>query len=106
MRDYCDVRDVVRAYQLLLEKGENGSAYNIASGRGVTIDEVLAVVVRLTRESITIVDDCDRQRQVDLACLIGDPWRVRSLGWKPEIPLERTIEAMLDYQRTHAIDER
>lgn len=100
VRDYCDVRDVVRGYQLLLEKGENGSAYNIASGRGVAIDEVLATVVRLARGSITIVDDCDRQRPVDLACLIGDPSRVQSLGWKPEISLEETIEAMLDHDRS------
>lgn len=104
VRDYSDVRDVVRAYQILLQKGENGAVYNVASGRGVTVNQVLDVVTRLSRASVSIADDCNRQRPADLACLIGDPSRVLSLGWKPEIFFEETVAAMLDHERGLTVD--
>jgi GDP-4-dehydro-6-deoxy-D-mannose reductase len=105
-RDYSDVRDIVRGYWLLLERGEPGEVYNLCSGRSWSIQAVLDFVLNLsTVKGITIKTDPARLRPSDVMILEGDPGKVhKATGWKVEIPFEQTLTELLDYwrQRTRA----
>ncbi len=100
IRDFTDVRDVVRAYWLATEKGEPGEVYNIASGRGYKIKEILDILLKFTDKKVKIEKDPSRFRPSDVAELVGDSTKFRKLtGWKPEIPFEKTLEDLLNYWR-------
>ncbi|HET9328765.1 MAG TPA: GDP-mannose 4,6-dehydratase [Candidatus Eisenbacteria bacterium] len=99
-RDFTDVRDMVRAYWLALEKGEPGEVYNIATGRSWTIREVLDQLLSLTTTKIEVRQDPARLRPSDVPVLLGDSSKfVKVTGWKPTIPFEQTLRDMLDYWR-------
>lgn len=99
-RDFVDVRDVVRAYVLAARHGTPGSTYNICSGRAVSIRQLLDSLLELARCPIAIRPDPDRMRPADIPLLIGDPGRFHSAtGWSPEIPLDETLRALLDWWR-------
>jgi GDP-4-dehydro-6-deoxy-D-mannose reductase len=99
-RDLTDVRDTVRAYRAILERGVAGRAYNVCSGSALAIRELLDALLARARVPIEVKVDPARYRPNDLPLLLGNPTRIRSeLGWKPEIPLERTIEDLLEYWR-------
>lgn len=96
IRDFADVRDVVRAYWLLLEKAEPG-AYNVCSGRGRTIGELLEVLLEASKVHVEVRVDPARLRPSDVPIQVGDPSRLRAAtGWEPQIPLERTLVELLD----------
>ena len=105
-RDYSDVRDIVRGYWLLLERGEPGEVYNLCSGRSWSIQAVLDFVLNLsTVKGIAVKTDPARLRPSDVMILEGDPGKVhKATGWKVEIPFEQTLTELLDYwrQRTRA----
>jgi GDP-4-dehydro-6-deoxy-D-mannose reductase len=100
-RDYSDVRDVVRGYWLLLERGEPGEVYNLCSGRSWSIRQVLDFLLEQSpAKGITVRPDPARFRPSDVMVLEGDPSKVAdALGWKVEIPFERTLTDLLDYWR-------
>ena len=99
-RDFTDVRDMVRAYWLALEKCAPGEVYNIASGRAWRIKDVLDHLLGLSRVKIEVKQDPARLRPSDVPVLIGDATRFSSAtGWKPTIPFERTLADMLEYWR-------
>jgi GDP-4-dehydro-6-deoxy-D-mannose reductase len=96
VRDYTDVRDVVRAYWALLEKGEEGEVYNVCSGRGRRIGDLLDELLRASGARVEIKVDPARLRPSDVSVLVGDPTRLRTAtGWEPRIPLERTLGDLL-----------
>jgi GDP-4-dehydro-6-deoxy-D-mannose reductase len=95
VRDFLDVRDVVRAYGWLMEQGESGSIYNVCSGEGHTLLALLDQLVAASGTGARIVVDPERFRLVDIPVLVGDPERVRSLGWEPRIPLRQTLQDLL-----------
>lgn len=100
MRDFTDVRDVVRAYRLLAEVGEAGAVYNVCSGVAVRIGEVLERLARLARTSVEVVEDPSLFRPVDVPVLRGDARKVRAAtGWAPEIALDTTLSDVLDHWR-------
>jgi GDP-4-dehydro-6-deoxy-D-mannose reductase len=100
VRDYTDVRDVVRAYGALLEKGEGGVAYNVCSGTGLPVREVLDILLAGSGARVEVRVDPERLRPSDIPILIGDPGRLRAAtGWEPRIPLERTLGDLLDFWR-------
>jgi GDP-4-dehydro-6-deoxy-D-mannose reductase len=99
VRDYSDVRDVARAYLTLLERGEKGAAYNVASGKGVALGEALRVLLKHARAPIEVQADPARHRPADLTYLVGDPARLKALGWAPRFEIEETLEALLDGAR-------
>lgn len=100
VRDFTDVRDVARAYTLALEKCEPGEIYNIASGKGIRIGELLDKLVSLSSVNIKIEQDPERMRPSDVELLIGDATKFRKkTGWQPEIPLEQTLRDILDFWR-------
>ena len=100
IRDFTDVRDMVKAYWLAAEKGKPGEVYNICSGKGYEIKKVLDILLSLTKEKIEIKKDPKRMRPSDVAVLVGDCKKFREVtGWKPEIPFEKTLEDLLNYWR-------
>ena len=93
VRDYGDVRDVVRAYRLLLERGAHGEAYNVCTGHGHIMRHLLDLLCSIAGFRPTIVQDPTRVRERDSDFLVGDPGRVQArTGWKPEIRIEKTLE--------------
>jgi GDP-4-dehydro-6-deoxy-D-mannose reductase len=100
-RDLTDVRDTVRAYRSIAERGEAGRAYNVCSGQAVTIRELLDRLIARARVAVTIRTDPARIRPNDVPLLVGDRSRIeRELGWTPAIPLDRTLDDLLDYWRS------
>ena len=101
-RDFTDVRDVVRAYRLLIESGRPGSVYNVCSGRDVSIREIADGLLELAGNALEFETDPSLVRLVEVPVLRGDPSRLSSAtGWKPEIPLEQTLADVLAYWRQH-----
>lgn len=99
-RDFTDVRDVVRGYRLLAEHGISGEIYNLGSGRGVKLADALEILRRFSNASAEVFVDPARVRAVDLPLLVADPTKLRSrTGWNADIPIEKTLEDMLNYWR-------
>jgi GDP-4-dehydro-6-deoxy-D-mannose reductase len=99
-RDFTDVRDMVRAYWLALEKCEPGEVYNICSGHDWSIQKVLDLLLAITKTKIEVRPDPARMRPSDVPVLLGDPSKFqRATGWKPTIPFEQTLRDMLEYWR-------
>lgn len=99
-RDFTDVRDTVRAYRLIVEKAPAGSIYNVCSGCAWAISEILEKLLSMSEASIVVREDPSRQRPSDIPVVLGDNTRLREeLGWKPEIPIEKTLADTLDYWR-------
>ena len=99
-RDFTDVRDMVRAYWLALEKGEPGEAYVVAAGKAYMIREVLDTVLANARCSIEVETAPELMRPSDVPVLLGDASKFRNLtGWEPQIPFAKTMGDLLDYWR-------
>jgi GDP-4-dehydro-6-deoxy-D-mannose reductase len=99
-RDFSDVRDLAAAYWHLLERGEPGEAYNVCSGRALSVRELLDMLLSLAKRPIEIMKDPSRMRPLDVPVLVGDNTRMRAVtGWEPAIPIERTLADVLDYWR-------
>lgn len=106
-RDVTDVRDVCRAYRMLLEPAVEGGTYNVASGRPVRLAEVVDLLVGLADCPVTVEPDPDRLRPADIPTLYGDASRLeQATGWRPQIPLEQTLSDTLDAARRAVRQER
>jgi GDP-4-dehydro-6-deoxy-D-mannose reductase len=100
VRDFTDVRDVVRAYWLLLGKGRAGETYNVCSGQGIAIGDVLQELLGASARTIEVRRDPERMRPSDIPAIIGNPKKLRdATGWAPEIPLRQTLGDLLAYWR-------
>ncbi len=100
-RDFSDVRDVVKAYWLSLQKCDFGEVYNICSGKARSMQEVLDMVLKMSKvKDIEVRQDPARMRPSDVPILQGDCTKFKEkTGWKPEIPFEKTMEDLLNYWR-------
>lgn len=99
-RDFTDVRDIIRGYWLALEKGIPGEVYNICSGKGYKIGEILDMLLGMTDNHIKVKKDSARMRPSDVPVLVGDSTKFRKqTGWKPEIPFEKTLKDIMEYWR-------
>jgi GDP-4-dehydro-6-deoxy-D-mannose reductase len=100
-RDLTDVRDTVRAYQLIAARGVPGRPYNVCSGHVVAIGDVLKMLVARARVPIEVRVDPARFRPNDVPVVRGDPRRLQEeLGWAPAVPLETSLTDILEYWRT------
>lgn len=91
-RDILDVRDVCRAYRLLLDRSVPAGTYNVSSGETVTMERVVELLVGLARVPVRVERDESRVRPAEIPRLAGDPSRLQAAtGWAPEIPLEQTL---------------
>jgi GDP-4-dehydro-6-deoxy-D-mannose reductase len=101
VRDFTDVRDVVRAYRLLATQGEPGEIYNLGSGRGTRLADALETLRGLAGVPIEVFVDPTRVRPVDQPLLVADASKLRaSTGWEPRFSIEATLADMLDDWRT------
>jgi GDP-4-dehydro-6-deoxy-D-mannose reductase len=99
-RDLTDVRDVVRAYRLLVEKGIAGETYNVCTGTDVVIGDLAHRMIELSGLPLTLSTGSVEMRPIDVPVLRGDPSRLRAAtGWEPEIPLDDTLRDVLAYWR-------
>lgn len=99
-RDFTDVRDVVRAYRLAVERGEPGAVYNIGSGRAVAIQAILDGLLAHSHTTIQVEPDPERMRPADVPRIVCDATRFRTrTGWQPTITLEQTLGDVLDDYR-------
>jgi GDP-4-dehydro-6-deoxy-D-mannose reductase len=100
IRDFTDVRDMVRAYWLAVTRGRPGEVYNIASGEGISIRALLDKILALSRVEVKIEVDPARLRPSDVEILIGDSSKFRAdTGWEPKIPFDQTVSDLLAYWR-------
>lgn len=100
-RDFTDVRDIVKGYGLLMEKGESGEVYNIGSGKSSSTKELLDLLLSLTDRKITVEEDPERVRPIEVANVYCDYTKLNAeTGWKPEISIEKTLQDTLDYWRS------
>jgi GDP-4-dehydro-6-deoxy-D-mannose reductase len=101
VRDFVDVRDAVAAYTLLADKGDAGEAYNVCSGKGTVIGEILSMLAGLSKIRVRILEREDRRTPWDVPEQTGDFTKLRNAaGWLPAIPLEQSLAAVLEYWRT------
>jgi GDP-4-dehydro-6-deoxy-D-mannose reductase len=100
IRDVSDVRDVVRAYRLLAERGEAGEVYNVCSGTGASVREIADHLVAAARRPLRLTVDPELVRPVDVPRLVGDASKLRAgTGWKPEFRLDQTLADVLESAR-------
>jgi GDP-4-dehydro-6-deoxy-D-mannose reductase len=100
VRDFTDVRDMVRAYWLAVIKGKPGEVYNIATGEGITIRGMLDKLLAMSKIEVKVEIDPDRLRPSDVEVLLGDSSKFRAdTGWEPRIPFDTTLRDLLDYWR-------
>lgn len=99
-RDFTDVRDMVRVYPMILEKGTPGEAYNAGSGISHKIQEILDILIASSTAHITVEVDEAKLRPSDVPEIVSDNTKITSVtGWKPEIPFDRTVRDTLEYWR-------
>jgi GDP-4-dehydro-6-deoxy-D-mannose reductase len=95
-RDLTDVRDVVRAYRLLVERGERGGVYNVCTGVGVSVHEIAERLMRLAGARLELVVDPELVRPVEVPALVGDPSKLKAAtGWQPRYSLDETLADVL-----------
>ena len=100
VRDFTDVRDMVRGYVLAAEKGKPGEVYNLASGRAITIRAMLDKLIAMSRVEVKVETDPARLRPSDVEVLIGDASKFHAdTGWEAKIPFDKTLADLLDYWR-------
>ena len=106
VRDFSDVRDIVLGYMLAIEKGKPGEVYNLCSGRGMSISELVELAVSVARRKglkrkLPVKLDESRLRPTDLPILVGDYSKAKEmLDWEPRIPIEKTIGDLIDHYMT------
>lgn len=101
-RDFTDVRDVVRAYALLVKQGKAGETYNVGSGHAMQISEILNMIITQSGVDVRVEVDPNKIRPVDVPIIEADTTKIHAAtGWKPEITLEQTIRETMDYWRSH-----
>lgn len=99
IRDFTDVKDMVRAYVTIMEKGVTGEVYNIGRGQGWKIREILDMLLAHSTHQVPVEVDTARLRPSDVAYFVADNTKVSSLGWSPKLPIEHTLERILNEWR-------
>jgi GDP-4-dehydro-6-deoxy-D-mannose reductase len=94
-RDFLDVRDVVRAYVLLMSAGSSGEVYNVCSGESHSLLALVQRLIDLSQTGARLEVDPERFRPVDIPVLFGDPGKLRALGWRAELGIDRTLADLL-----------
>ncbi|UCE41972.1 MAG: GDP-mannose 4,6-dehydratase [Candidatus Aminicenantes bacterium] len=99
-RDFTDVRDVVRAYVRLMEKGRVGEVYNVCSGRSYSLESILTRLLSFSQKEISVRVDSRRLRKVDIPRLVGDNRKIKeAISWESRIPIEQSLKDLLEYWR-------
>lgn len=106
-RDFTDVRDIVQAYHLALERGEPGEVYNLGAERAYSIDQVLDMLLDLSDAQIEVVQDTTRLRPTDVPVVVSDCSKFRqSTGWRATVSMEESLQDILDYWRERVREDQ
>jgi GDP-4-dehydro-6-deoxy-D-mannose reductase len=100
-RDFLDVRDVVRGYIRLMELGSAGGFYNVCSGVGRSLLQVVTRLIEISGTGAKLEEDSQRVRPFDIPILVGDPSRLRALGWSAQISLDESLRDLLQEADSH-----
>lgn len=101
-RDFTDVRDIVRGYWSLLEKGKTGETYNVGRGQSYAIDRILKDLMRMSQVEISVEADPDKVRPSDVPEIVADIGKIqRDTMWSPSIDLHVSLSDTIDYWRNH-----
>jgi GDP-4-dehydro-6-deoxy-D-mannose reductase len=106
-RDFLDVRDAIRAYRLLVLRGEPGQVYNVCSGHDVAVEALAHQLIALAGVDLRLVADPALARPVDVPRMVGDPSRlIEATGWEPELSLDQTLgDVLAHWRRVVAAEE-
>ncbi len=99
IRDFSDVKDIVQGYILLMNQGKSGEVYNLGSGKGIKIKEILDQLIKQANCPIPVVSDQSKIRPVDLPYLVCDNEKIKQLGWQQHHQLAETLGRVLEYWR-------
>ena len=100
-RDLCDVRDVVAAYVLLLQRGATGGAYNVACGESRSMQEVLDRLIALSGCKVEVRQKVDPLRTHDVLHMRADSSKLRrETGWTPQYSLDRSLSDVLAFWKS------
>lgn len=98
VRDFTDVRDVVRAYYLLLKSGQTCNIYNVCSGKGFVLKDIIGIIAKLTNTRIDWFSDENNIRPSENQKIIGSHAKIKKeTGWQPTISLERSLTDLIEY---------
>ena len=98
IRDFTDVRDVVRAYDFLIKNGKSGEIYNVCSGKGHSLNDIISIVAGKLGVKVQIKKDESLVRPKDNMVIVGDNKKISNhVCWKPQIPLGKTLDDMIEY---------
>lgn len=100
IRDFTDVKDMMRAYVLLMEKGHVGEVYNVGSGVGTSMQEIVDILVSMAEVTIPVVVDQERMRPLDIPRIIANNSKIVALGWQPEVSLKESLQQVVTYWRS------
>ena len=100
VRDLLDVRDGVKAMWLIAQAGRSGEVFNICSGMGYVLRDILQKMMTLAGITVRVREDPARLRPLDVPVIVGDNSKLRELGWQRETPIEQTLRGILDYWRS------
>ena len=101
-RDFLDIRDVVRSYTAIADKGRPGAIYNVCRGESVAISDILDILVGMSSKEISVKVDPAKLRPIDVPDFVGDNSLLkRDTGWVPEIELSRSLGDVLAFWRVH-----
>ncbi len=104
IRDFVDVRDVVEAYRLLLTQGKRGEVYNICSGQGRSIREIILLLSDMCDLDVEIRQEQSQIRPIDNPRIVGSFQKIRrDVGWEPRIPFKNSLRSMYDYWVAHTM---
>ena len=96
-RDFTDVRDVVKAYRMIVQEAGTGEVYNVCSGTAYSIDDMLGYLSAITGHTIRIRQVASLKRSIDPVLFVGDNRRLKKLGWSASIPIEQTIKDLVGF---------
>ena len=100
VRDFTNVADMARAYIMLLDRGVVGEVYNVGSGTGVAMEEVLEKLLELATVPIKVEQDASRLRPLDIPVITANNDKITALGWKPSVSLTESLQQVLEYWRS------
>ncbi|MDC7126407.1 MAG: GDP-mannose 4,6-dehydratase [Spirochaetales bacterium] len=96
-RDFLHVKDVVKAYSLLMRKGNSGEIYNVASGNSYLIQDLLGILLKKVNRKVKIEIDPEKYRENEVKDLKGDISKLRDLGWSPSFSIETLLDSVYTY---------
>ena len=107
VRDFVDVHDVVEAYRMLLTQGKRGEVYNISSGKGRSINEIISLLSDMCQINVQVRQEQSQMRPIDNPRIIGSYRKIQNdIGWKPKISFEDSLKSMYEYWDSHIVRER